>query len=192
MALNDKATLVVNVMNFYTAEAGKKPPTVQAYTQNKEQALTGWTNIGHTSLDSPFKITTEGGDVSVQGSLQNHALRTSTTDKTYALELELNQFDKDTLKRYLGANAVEKDGFVYAKTRPASSRVALLGIAEDENGLFGIHGGSVDISANGDIDVSSIEDLASLPIKFTFLEDADGKSLGLMPVTAAPVSGSGH
>lgn len=182
---DDKATVIVNTMHFYTAAADTAAPqmTQLASTASRAEALSAWTEIGHTSLESPFKLTSEGGEVTVKGSLQKKALRTTTSDKTFTIELDLEQFDAATIKRYLGANAAAKNGLTYAKSKPTAERAALLGIAEDDNGILVIHAGRVDIGANGDIDVSNVEDLAALPIKFTVLEDADGNTIGISPVT---------
>lgn len=42
-----------------------------------------------------------------------------------------------------------------------------------------IHAGKADLVANGDFDVNSVEELASLPIKFEILEDKNGNTLGI-------------
>lgn len=181
MAINDKATMIINVMRFYTAPVGTAAPTAQAYWEDKTTALSAWEEIGHTSLESPFQLTSEGGEVQVKGSLQNHALRTTTSDKTWALELELSQWDKATIKRYLGANAKEVNGLLYAQTKATSEQVALLGVAEDGDRVMFLHGEKVDISASGDVDAGSIEDFVNLPVKFTFLEGENG-TVGVSPL----------
>jgi hypothetical protein len=188
MALKDDSTLIVNIMRFYTAAVGTVAPTATAYFEDKATALASWVEIGHTSLDSPFSVTTEGGEVTTKGSLQNQTLRTTTSAKTYALEINLEQFDADTLKHYLGANSQKVGDVVYSKSKPTSEQAAILGVAEDGNAVMFLHGGKADISANGNFDVSSIEDLASLPVKFTFLEDGDGNTFGISPVLH-PING---
>jgi hypothetical protein len=187
MALEDKKTLVVGEMHFFTADEHTKPPTVTAYKQDstpgKTTALAGWENLGHTQMENPLKITVSGGEVTVKGSLQKHALRTATSDRNFAIEVSLHQFDKNTIKKWMGKNAVEDTGLVYAKPKPQPWRVALLGICEDEGNVFMIHAGSVDIAPNGDFDVQNTEDLVALPVKLTVLTDKEGKTLGMSEVT---------
>ena len=184
MAIDDKKTLIVAEANIYTAAVDTKAPTVTAYKTNKEQALTGWSNIGHTSAENPFKIAKGGGDVTTKGSLQKKKLRTSISDVSYSLEVALEQFDAPSIKRYLGANAVTVDGITYAKSKPTAEHCALLIVVEDEGNVCFIHAGKADIVANGDFDVNSVEDLASLPIKFEILEDKNGNTIGIGEVVS--------
>ena len=188
--LDDNATLIVDRMDFYTAPEGTAVPTKAEIAKMPGVAPTGWTNIGHTDMDNPLKITPDGGEVTAKGTLQKHIHRTSISDRKLTIELNLMQFDKATIKRFLGANTVEKNGLLYAKSKPQSERVALLGFAKDGEGAWMLHAASVDVSGNGDLDISSIEDLASIPLKFTCLEDADGNTLGISP--KAPVAELGR
>lgn len=179
MAMDDNKTLIVATAQIYTAAVGTKPPTVTAYKTNKTTALTGWTNIGHTSQENPFKAARSGGDVTTKGSLQKKKLRTSISDVSYSIEISLEQFDAASIKRYLGANAATVDGITYAKSKPAAEHCALLIVVEDEGNVCFIHAGKADLVANGDFDVNSVEDLAALPVKFEILEDANGNTLGI-------------
>ena len=184
MALADDKTLIVATAQIYTAPVDTKSPTVANYKTNKTTALTGWTNIGHTSAENPFKITKGGGDVSTKGSLQKKKLRTSISDVSYSLEISLEQFDAPSIKRYLGANAVTVDGITYAKSKPTAEHCALLIVIEDEGNICLIHAGKCDIVANGDLDVNNVEDLVSLPVKFEILEDKNGNTIGIGEVAS--------
>jgi hypothetical protein len=59
VALNDNATLVVGTGNYLTAVTGTALPT--------DLTVPGiaWENVGHTSLDSIFGISSDGGDATV-------------------------------------------------------------------------------------------------------------------------------
>jgi major tail protein gp23 len=184
MAMDDDKTLIVATAQIYTAPVDTKSPTVANYKTNKTTALTGWTNIGHTSAENPFKITKGGGDVSTKGSLQKKKLRTSISDVSYSLEISLEQFDAPSIKRYLGANAVTVDGITYAKSKPTAEHCALLIVIEDEGNICLIHAGKCDIVANGDLDVNNVEDLVSLPVKFEILEDKNGNTIGIGEVAS--------
>lgn len=184
MAMDDNKTLIVATAQIYTAPVDTKAPTVTAYKTNKTTALTGWTNVGHTSSDTPFKITKSGGDVTTKGSLQKKKLRTSIGDVSYSIEIALEQFDAPSIKRYLGANAATVDGITYAKSKPTAEHCALLIAIEDEANICFIHAGKCDIVANGDFDVNNVEDLVSLPVKFEVLEDRNGNTLGIGEVVS--------
>lgn len=184
MALDDNKTLIVATAQIYTAPVDTKAPTVTAYKTNKATALTGWTNIGHTAADNPFKITKGGGDVTTKGSLQKKKLRTSIGEVSYSLEISLHQFDAPSIKRYLGANAETTDGITYAKSKPTAEHCALLIVIEDEGNVCFIHAGKADIVANGDFDASNIEDLVALPIKFEILEDKNNNTIGIGEVVS--------
>ena len=183
MALDDEKTLIIAAANIYTADVDTKAPTVTAYKTNKEQALTGWTNIGHTSVDNPFKIAREGGEATSKGSLQKKKLRTSISEVSYSVEISLEQFDVPSIKRYLGQNATVVDGITYAKSKPTAENAALLIVVEDEGNVLFIHAGKTSIVANGDLEGADIENLVNIPIKFNVLEDKNGNTIGLGEVS---------
>lgn len=191
--LKDEATLVVTEARFYKAAVGTEPPG----DLTKMDAATAWTEIGHTSPSDPLSITTEGGDVEVLASLQNKKLRTLTKDITQSLELTLYQFDKETLKFFLGENAVVNGKFMYRANNIQPVSCALLCVVQDGTNVFGVHAYKTEASANGDFSAEDSENLTGLPVKFTALGHNDKPAtFGMTPLEvttpAKPVTpGSG-
>ena len=70
MSVSDTATLVLDTGNYFTA------PTGTAIPGNLLAPSAPWTNVGHTSLEDIFGVSTEGGDKTTLGTLQNKTLRT--------------------------------------------------------------------------------------------------------------------
>lgn len=175
---NDDYALIVGTARFYTAAVGTPVPDKAALTGNKKTALTGWEELGHTDIEKVFDVKSDGGETTVKGSLQSKALRTIVSPTTWSLTLDMIQFDKKTLKRYLGQNAKEHNGLVYAQSNPQPEKCALLILAEDGANVLVVHGEKVEISKGGDFDIDDTEDFASIPLKFTFLDGEHG-SIGM-------------
>ncbi|MDU6694318.1 MAG: hypothetical protein E6451_10980 [Enterococcus faecalis] len=204
MAIIDSKSLVVDGMHFFTAEVDTVVSDADLKTIAKGVQTDGaitlskWEDLGHTSLDAPLKLTTEGGEVTTLGSLQNHALRTRTSDKIRSLEIDSVQFDEETIKMFLGANTLKEANLLWEQTKATPVQKAFLGVAVDGDGLFVIHGPKVDITANGDLDASNAEELAKLPLKFTFLKSDKAKgAFAITPVLsikelAGTTSASSH
>jgi hypothetical protein len=70
VALNDNATLVIGSGNYLTAPVGTDIPADLLVPTSP------WEAVGHTSLEDIFSISSEGGEATVIGSLQNKSLRT--------------------------------------------------------------------------------------------------------------------
>lgn len=95
----------------------------------------------------------------------------------------MQQFDKESIKLFLGGNSVEDGDLVYAQEKPRATTRALFGVGYDGDNIFLVHGPKTDITANGDFEAADTESLSSLPIKFTFLKEASAKgTFGLSPV----------
>src|SRR5829696_315669 len=100
MAKNDNATLVVGSANFFVAPPGTAMPASLADVPDAP-----WENVGHTSLEDVFSITSDGGDATTLGTLQNKALRTTYSPRTESFAVTVQQFDRKSLRLYYGANA---------------------------------------------------------------------------------------
>lgn len=191
--LNEDSVFIPGEMNFFTAPVGTEAPTPQSLLANESTALSGWENLGHTKLDQPFRVTNEGGETSTKGSLQNAALRNNVTDRITAVEIDVMQMDKANLKRYFGANSVEKNGYVYSQSKPKPVQEAILGVARDGDSIFCIHAYKADVVGNGDIAAESTEDFVTAPLKFAALKhEAAPGVFGVSPVvqaTTPPPSG---
>jgi hypothetical protein len=110
----------------------------------------------------------EGGDVSTLGSLQAKTLRQSVASRTESYNMNLLQFDKDSLKLYYGANAVVTGtGSVQVPQDAVPTEVAWLVVFYDGTTTAGIYAPKASIFRSDDLSISDTENLAQLPLKVT-------------------------
>ncbi|WP_327431416.1 phage tail tube protein [Streptomyces sp. NBC_01236] len=159
MAINDDATLVVGSGNYLTA------PTGTAMPADLLTPTSPWQNVGHTSLEDVFGITSEGGEATTIGSLQNKSLRTKYSARTETMTFTLQQFDTVALKLYFGANApILPDGSVGVPTEPEPTQAAFLAIFVDGDNHFAFYAPRAEIYRADDMAISDTESLAGLPL----------------------------
>jgi len=159
VALNDDATLVINTGNYLTAVTGTALPS------DLTAPGTPWVNVGHTSLSDIFGLSSDGGEATVIGTLQNKNLRTSYSTRTETMTFTLQQFDKDALKLYYGSNAVENaDGTLGVPSSPTPTVCAFLAIFIDGENVFAFYAPKAEIYRADDMSLSDTESLAGLPI----------------------------
>jgi hypothetical protein len=159
VALNDNATLVINTGNFFTAPVGTALPADLTAVGNP------WDAVGHTSLEDIFGITSDGGDATTVGSLQNKTLRTKYALRTETMTFTLQQFDTPGLKLYYGSNApVLPNGMVGVPSNPVPTTCAFLAVFIDDNSVFAFYAPKAEIYRADDMSLSDTESLAGLPI----------------------------
>lgn len=159
MALNDNATLVIGSGNYLTAPTGTAMPV------DLLSPTSPWANVGHTSLEDIFSVTSDGGDATVIGTLQNKNLRTKYAARTETMAFTLQQFDTAGLKLYYGANApVLTDGTVGVPSEPEPTVCAFLAIFVDGENHFAFYAPKAEIYRADDLSLSDTESLAGLPL----------------------------
>ncbi|MFI1655619.1 hypothetical protein ACH4ZU_12030 [Streptomyces sp. NPDC020472] len=159
MAINDDATLVVGSGNYLTA------PTGTAMPADLLTPVSPWQNVGHTSLEDIFGITSEGGEATTIGSLQNKSLRTKYSARVETMTFTLQQFDTAALKLYFGANApILPDGSVGVPTEPEPTQAAFLAVFVDGDHHFAFYAPRAEIYRADDMAISDTETLAGLPL----------------------------
>ncbi|MEV3858479.1 hypothetical protein AB0J38_29715 [Streptomyces sp. NPDC050095] len=159
MAINDNATLVVGSGNYLTAPVGTAMPS------DLLTPLSPWQNVGHTSLEDVFGITSEGGEATTIGSLQNKSLRTKYSARTETMTFTLQQFDTAGLKLYFGANSpILPDGSVGVPTNPEPTQSAFLAVFVDGDNHFAFYAPRTEIYRADDMAISDTESLAGLPL----------------------------
>ncbi|MCY0933630.1 hypothetical protein [Streptomyces sp. H34-S4] len=159
MPINDDATLVIGSGNYLTAPTGTDIPA------DLLVPITPWANVGHTSLEDIFGITSEGGEATVIGTLQNKSLRTKYSARTETMTFTLQQFDTPGLKLYYGANApILPDGSVGVPTEPEPTVSAFLAIFLDGANYFAFYAPKAEIYRADDLALSDTESLAGLPL----------------------------
>jgi len=168
MALVDNAVLSVGTGHFYTAPYIVGGPT--APPANKTALLappSPYAEIGHTSLEDILSISSEGGDATVLGTLQNKALRTAYSARTESLAITLQQFDSAALKLYYGSNTAEiatGSNFVGVSSNPTPSTVTFLAVFQDGQSVFAFYAPKAEIYRGDDLAVSDTESLVGLPL----------------------------
>lgn len=159
MTLNDGAVLQINAGNYLTAAVDTAIPA------DLSAPGVAWTAVGHTSLEDILNLSSEGGEATVLGTLQNKALRTTYSTRTDNLKFTLQQFDTASLKLYFGSNAsIGANGEVQVPINPVPTTCAFLAIFIDGDNIFALHAPKAEIFRGDDISVSDTESLAGLPI----------------------------
>jgi len=157
--LNDAATLVIGSGNYLTAPTGTPlPPDLLA-------PVSPWGSVGHTSLDDVFGISSEGGEATVIGTLQNKNLRTKYSARTETMAFTLQQFDASGLRLYYGANAPTlPGGLIGVPAEPEPTVCAFLVIFLDGDNHFAFYAPKAEVYRADDLSVSDTESLAGLPL----------------------------
>lgn len=178
MALNNAATLVAGAGNFFTATYNETTP--EAIPADLTDPGVNWTNVGHTSLEDIFSVTSEGGDPTLIGTLQNKSLRTVYSPRTESFNFTLQQFDAPSLKLYYGSNAEVSAG------PPATVKVPELGtptictfliVFTDGANSFGFYVPKAEVFRSDDLAISDTESLAGLPLAVKPLKHGDNDHL---------------
>ncbi|MGW6745419.1 phage tail tube protein [Streptomyces sp. NPDC055025] len=159
MPINDAATLVVGSGNYLTA------PTGTAMPDDLLVPVSPWQNVGHTSLEDVFGITSEGGEATTIGTLQNKSLRTKYSARTETMTFTLQQLDAAALRLYFGANApILPDGSVGVPANPQPTQAAFMAIFVDGENHFAFYVPKAEIYRNDDMAIGDTESLAGLPL----------------------------
>ncbi|WP_438470786.1 hypothetical protein [Streptomyces asiaticus] len=159
MALNDAATLVIGSGNYLTAPVGADIPA------DLLTPTSPWEAVGHTSLEDILAISSEGGEATTIGSLQNKSLRTKYSARTETIAFTLQQFDVPGLKLYYGSNApLLPNGLLGVPADPTPTVCAFLAVFVDGENHFGVYAPKAEIYRNDDISFGDTESLAGLPL----------------------------
>ncbi|MFI5840547.1 hypothetical protein ACIA8K_12645 [Catenuloplanes sp. NPDC051500] len=159
MALNDNATLVIGSGNYFTAPTGTTLPN------DLLSIGAPWQPVGHTSLEDVFGVTSEGGEATTLGSLQNKSLRTKYSARQETLTFTVVQFDEDSLRLFYGQNAPTlPSGLIGVPQDPAPTQAAFLAVFIDGANYFAFYAPKSEIFRNDDLSISDTESLAGLPL----------------------------
>jgi len=107
MALDDSKVEIARTGHYFVAPVGTAFPTDLPVDGSLWTPTDPWTEVGHTSADSPMSITRDGGDTTTNGTWQAPNLITSVADITYAIEMTLLQGDEESLKLYFGGGQAD-------------------------------------------------------------------------------------
>ncbi|NGO71448.1 hypothetical protein [Streptomyces boncukensis] len=165
--LDDNAVLNPAVGHYYFA-----PTTGQPLPDDITAPAEPWADFGHTSLDDPFGITTDGGETETLGTWQNKNLRNTTSPRVESVTFALQQWDESAYRAFWGANATTAEAagrtVVQVPSVPQELEGALFVLVRDgANGMF-FHFPRVSIARADDIEFDA-EELAGLPVRATVL-----------------------
>jgi len=163
MAIDDEAVLLPAIGHYYLA-----PATDQALPVNLLAPGTPYVDLGHTSLEDPFGLSSEGGDVEVKGTWQNPTLRSSRAPRVDSIAFIAHQWDLLSYQNFWGSNAARVGDFVQVPLNPVPNTGTLYVVIQDGNDQVAIHAPKVELSRADDIELSA-EDLGGLPLRATLL-----------------------
>lgn len=163
MTLNSNATLVVGAGNFFTAPY--LTPTPTPLPADLGSVSSPWVNVGHTSLEDIFSVSSEGGEATTLGTLQASTLRTTYSARTETFNITLQQFDLASLKLYFGSNAATgAGGELKVPVSPQATLASFLAVFVDGSNKFGFYVPKAEILRGDDLSIADTESLAGLPI----------------------------
>ncbi|MEO3851755.1 hypothetical protein ABGB09_29705 [Streptomyces sp. B8F3] len=167
MPLDDQAVLNPAVGHYYFA-----PTTGQPIPDDPTAPADPWVDLGHTSLEDPFGITTEGGETETLGTWQNKNLRNVTSPRVETVTFALQQWDEQAYRAFFGVNGALADAggrnVFQVPAVPQELEGALFVLVKDGGrGLF-FHFPRVSIARADDIEFDP-EALAGLPVRATIL-----------------------
>lgn len=171
MAFIDNAVLKVGNGYFYTAEVGAERPA------DLMNVGAEWSTMGHTSLEDILTSSVEGGESTQLGSLQKRSLKTSISSRIESFQVNLLQFDSDSLSLYYGSNAViNPDGDVEIPDQPIAEERAWLFLFWDGSRVGGIYAPKASFIAAESFSIADTESLSQLPLTVTPLQHEDNTS----------------
>jgi hypothetical protein len=172
MSLDDTAVLIAKIGHIYKAPVNTVRPVSPTNPGGP------WVEIGHSSADSPFKVTRSGGDVTVKRSWQSPALRSDVADVVYALEYALLQQDETAFQLYFGGGAVGGAGdFVVPLAPTAQEHALFVRLIDGANELYRWFPKVATIGSDSIEDAT--DDFTNLPVTSTILTPDGGTLAGL-------------
>lgn len=163
MATNDDAVLSVGGGHFWTCPYVSATPTPMPTDLSAPEAP--WAEVGHTSLEDIFSISSEGGESTSLGTLQNRTLRTRIAPRTETFNFTLHEFDEAGLKLYYGSNAVvDTDGNVQVPSQPKPTICSFLAVFSDGTETFAFYAPKAEVLRSEDLSIADTDSLAGLPI----------------------------
>lgn len=164
MTRSDSAVFKPTTGRYYRAPVGTAIKLADIATPGA-----GWTEIGHTSAEDLLSITSDGGEATVLGTLQNSSLRTQYSNRTETMSFTLQQFDLDALKLYFGSNAstltdTTTAGWLTVPATPTATQIAFLVVFDDGVNHLGFYAPKAEVLRGDDISLADTESFAGLPL----------------------------
>lgn len=181
MAFTDAAVAIVSTGRFYTATVGTAAPA------NYLAPGVGWTDIGHTSIENILALQSEGGEVTVLGTLQAESFQSTTANRVDSFAIISNQWDLDVYKFYFGDNGTQDatTKLFAVPNSPVAAEKAFLGVFYAGTKAFAIHAKRVELKRGDDLDLAERNAIAGIPLLVTPLSYLGATSnWGITPLLA--------
>ncbi len=185
MSLNDAAVVYPNTAYFFYATSPATKPTVgdiTTFLADTSQTPSGWTQLGHTSIDQVMAFGQDGGDSQVIGTMQSKALMEIITDEAIDyFTVVSNQFkDNEVLRLYYGGGdaSVANEFSIPDTATPQTQALFVVVSPNTATGTtpFGLYVPKVSVRRDDAIEMPS-DDFTKVPLRFTVLKLAGYKKL---------------
>lgn len=163
MALDSASVIVPGEGHYYIATAETAAPAGTGVPGM------GWTEIGHTTHDSPMTLTRTGGDRTTLPSWQSAALRESVSPISYSLGFGLLQHDEQSLKLFYGGGSVVSGMFKVPKVPVAQEHALFVRIIDGADVWARYF--SIASILGSDSEEADPENLLAMPVSATILGD---------------------
>jgi hypothetical protein len=173
MAVTDAAVILPSIGHVWTGtvDTATKPTVEQLATFSSAGTVpSGWTDLGHTSLDNILTFGQDAGSTSVKGSWQNSALREIVTQQPvdYFTVQSLQLLDADVLNLYYGGGTPGTDEFATPDTTTPVEKAVTLVMLDGATELA-FYCPKASIRADSEMAFAS-DDFTKIPLRFTPLK----------------------
>jgi len=186
MALVDDADLVPAVGEYHFHPAVNTPPPAD----EDDPTADGYQDLGHTALEDPFAINSEGGEQTVLGTWRNKSKRTVNSPRVESVAFVLQQWTEDNYKLYYGSNAeADTNGYVMVPENAVPVTGTLWVLIRDGDETLPLWYPNVSIYRADDI-TADPEAFMGLPVRATILGRSGETGLYGIKPKSLPASSS--
>lgn len=180
MALDDDADLVPAIGEYWFHPVVDTPPPADP----DDPGADGYDDLGHTALEDPFAIVSEGGEQTVLGTWRNKQKRTVNSPRVESVAFVLQQWTEDNYRLYYGSNAaMDSTGYVMVPENATPTEGTLFVLIRDGEETLPLWFPRVSIYRADDI-TADPEALMGLPVRATILGRSGETGLyGIAPKT---------
>ena len=186
MALDDDALVVPAIGEYWFHPDVDTAPPIDFEDPSADE----YQDLGHTSLEDPFTIASEGGEQTVLGTWRNAAARSVMSPRVESINFMLQQWDSVNYKLFYGSNTSldEETGFWMTPTNPVETEGTLFLLIRDGDEALPLWFPRVSIFRADDIEADP-EAFMSMPARATILGRSGQTGLyGIQP--KGPIGGS--
>jgi hypothetical protein len=174
MGLDNGGVVKPTIAHIMTATTDTVAPSAAAVDALNSAApvLSGWVNIGHTSLDNDFSSFLEGGESTVVGSRQVAQLRETVATATEGVDISSIQTTSDVLVMYYGGGTTPGAGKFQIPAISTPIEKAVLIVYFDGTTIVAEYHSKASIRRSGPVKNAGSGWL-EFPIRLTWLDGAN-------------------